>query len=309
MDDETQQSHASPYAHHVGSIRVSGSHHRKPPVVFNPAEDVDDIEIHVPHEALENERWGERRMVFSQSAADAQHGHREWTHYVQLSKDVPRRLRMAMIHEHPAKHEPQYYTMEYTDYGKFKQNDPELVSRLPAEVYQAMLGMSVALREVKLMTLEAIEKGEFDNVSGQGEAGNTPYHWQPAPGIYAITLAEAGEISSQWEMGISLSKEAPAQFRAFARNVDTGQEVGLFTNPQGKFQPSHAGLKNIVPEEVYAGLVGLSIGCKTAREITLELQDKREMAHDPKEQNKNRGFCNRLRQERLQQQEMPSPRV
>lgn len=303
MDNEN---HSDCRTHHIGSMRVSGSHRRKPPVVFNPAEDVDDIEIHVPHAALEDEGWGERRMVFSQSANDAEHGHREWTHYVQLSKDVPRRLRMALVHEHPAKHPTQYYTMEYTDYGKFKQNDPELVTRLPAEVYQAMLGMSVALREVKLMTLESLQRGEYEGGKAQ-EPSNKEYEWTPAPGIYAVTLAEDGEISSQWEMGISLTKEAPAHYRAFARNVETGQEVGLFTTEQGKFQSSHAGLKNLVPEEVYAGLVGLSIGCKTAREITLEMHDKQEMRHNPYERNKNRGFCNRVRQERLDSREIAAP--
>lgn len=295
-------------AHHIGTLPVSGSHRRKPPVVFNPEEELDDIEIHVPHEALENERWGERRMVFNQSASDAEHGHREWTHYVQLSKDSPRRLRMAMVHEHPSRHAPQYYTMEYTDYGKFKQNDPDLVTRLPAEVYQAMLGMSVALREVKLMTLESLEKGEFKTAEQQSSEAQ-PYHWLPAPGIYAITLAENGEISSQWEMGVAVSQEAPAQYRAFARSIDTGEEVGLFTDDRGKFRPSHAGLKNLLPEEVYAGLVGLSIGCKTAREITLELHDKKEMCYDPQEQNKNRGFCNRLRRERMEQREKEAPAI
>lgn len=303
MDNEA---HTDYQTHHIGSMRVSGSHNRKPPVVFNPAEDVDDMEIHVPHEALEDEHWGERRMVFSQSATDANQGHREWTHYVQLSKDVPRRMRMALVHEHPAKHPTQYYTMEYTDYGKFKQNDPELVTRLPAEVYQAMLGMSVSLREVKLMTLEALERGEYEKTATQ-EAADKTYQWMPAPGIYAVTLVEDGEISSQWEMGISLSKEAPAHFRAFARNVDTGQEVGLFTTEKGTFQSSHAGLKNLVPEEVYAGLVGLSIGCKTAREITLEMHGKQEMRHNPNERNKNRGFCNRVRQERLDMQQVTAP--
>lgn len=277
----------------VGAMRVSGKHDRKPPVVFDPAEDVEDIYINVPHEQLENDRWGQRTMVFSQSANDRQQGFREWRHYVQESKDEPKRFRMALVHEHPSKHEPQYYTMEYTDYGHFKQNDPELVSKLPAEVYQAMLGMSVALREVKLMTLDALAAGEFDKPDKQ-----RPDRWTPAPGIYAVSLVEEGAISGQWEMGIAVSEQSPPHYRAFARDVDSEEEFGLYTTEDGKFEPSRPGMKDLLPEEVYSGLVGLSIGCKTARAMTLDMHEKGQIRHNPKEQNKNRGFCNQLRQER-----------
>lgn len=277
----------------VGAMRVTGKHDRKPPVVFDPAEDVEDIHINVPREQLENERWGKRSMVFSQSANDSEQGFREWRHYVQESKDEPKRFRMALVHEHPSKHKPQHYTMEYTDYGHFKQNDPELVSKLPAEVYQAMLGMSVALREVKLMTLDALAAGEFD----KGDK-STPTRWTPAPGIYAVSLVEENRITGQWEMGISVSEQSPPHFRAFARDVDSGEEFSLYTNEEGKFSPSRPGMKDVLPEEVYSGLVGLSIGCKTARAMTVDMHAKGQICHDPKEQNKNRGFCNQLRQER-----------
>lgn len=278
-------------------MEVTGQHNRKSPVVFDPAEDVEDIEIHVPHSEIENARWGERRLVFSQSAESEKGGKREWTHYVQVSKEMPRRFRMATIHAHPESHKPQYFTMEYTDYGQFKQNDPEMVTRLPSEVYQAMLGMSVALREVKLMTLEALEKGEFKQA--QEKPVNARMEWNPAPGIYAITIAGEAGIESQWEMGISLSQDKPAHYRAFARDVESGKEVGLYTHPNGKFQPSQPGIKNMLPEEVYSGLVGLSMGCTTAREMTLEYRKKGEITHNPLEKNKNRDTVSRRWQKRV----------
>lgn len=277
------------------AIEVKADHKRNAPVVFNPAQDVEDISISIPEPQEEDSHWGQKQRAFVQSARDEQGGVREWTHFIQTSTDLPRRFRVYMIHDHPGKHASEHYTLEYTDYGAFKQNDPELAQKLPSEVYQSMLGISVALREVKLMTLDALRGGEF----GKPQRWNEELEWQPAPGIYAVSIAENGIIDSQWELGLSVSKQTPPHYRSFARNVETGEEYGLFASGRNTFEASHAAISRLLPEEVYSAMVGLAVGAQMTRALTLEAHGKGELPFDPEEVNKNRGFCNRLRQERL----------
>lgn len=276
-------------------MEVRGDVDRTAPVVFDPSDDVEDISISVPEQTEEDKHWGQRQRVFVQSARDETGSVREWTHYMQVSTDIPRRFRAMMVHDHPGKHAPETYTLEYTDYGQFKQNDPELAMKLPAEVYQGMLGLSVALREVKLMTQQSLANGEFDRPARYDQQ----HDWQVAPGIYAISIAENNVIESQWELGLSVSKQMPPQFRSFARNVETGEEYGLFASNPTMFEASHAGLSRLLPEEVYSGMVGMAVGAQMVREKTLEFSGKGEMAKDSAEVNKNRGWSSRMRKERM----------
>lgn len=271
------------------AVPVSGHHDRKPDIGFRKTEE-DGIDIVVPKDGQDVRKWGKTRFVFSQHAGEGTDDERKWEHHVQASEKGPKRFRAFIEHEHPNKHELQTYSLEYTDKGQFDQSDPDLVQKLPAVVYQAMLGMSVALRDIRDKTLQQLEEAVFVEQSDEVVIEKTEsLDWKHDEWIYTISVSDEAELESVWEMGFEEADKPATAYRAFARNVELDETYTLFARDDGEYIACTPDLPGILPEAVYSGLFGLAEGAKLAKELTVQAYRSGELdAGDPEASHANR---------------------